>query len=158
MRSGQQYTDALRDDRHVYLGGQRVPDVTAHPAFATAIQTVASVYDLALDPVNDLQFVPPDAGGGGPANKAFLIPRSAADLKARRLASTRLAQVSHGFFGRGPDHVAGFLAGFASAPDVFERARAGCGENVVRYYRTVRDNDLYVTYVIIPPHVDRSQI
>jgi 4-hydroxyphenylacetate 3-monooxygenase len=32
------------------------------------------------------------------------------------------------------------------------------GDNVVRYYRQVRDDDLYVTYVIIPPHVDRTQI
>jgi 4-hydroxyphenylacetate 3-monooxygenase len=32
------------------------------------------------------------------------------------------------------------------------------GDNVVRYYRDARDNDLYVTYVIIPPHVDRSKI
>ena len=157
MRSGRQYTDALRDDRHVYLDGKRVPDVTRQPAFATAIQTVASLYELALDPANDLQFTPAH-GTGRPANKAFMIPRSADDLRARRLASTRLAQESHGFIGRGPDHVAGFLAGFASAPDLFDRARAGCGENVVRYYRMVRDNDLYVTYVIIPPHVDRSKI
>ena len=156
MRSGRQYVDALGDDRRVYLAGTRVPNVAEHPAFASAIQTVAALYDVALDPANDIQFSP--AESGGPANKAFMIPRSADDLKARRLASVRLAQVSHGFIGRGPDHVAGFLAGFASAPDVFDRARAGCGENVVRYYRMVRDNDLYVTYVIIPPHVDRSKI
>jgi 4-hydroxyphenylacetate 3-monooxygenase len=70
------------------------------------------------------------------------------------LASVRWAQATHGLFGRGPDHVAGFLAGFASAPDVFGKL----GSNVVNYYQYVRDNDLYVTYVIIPPHVDRSQI
>jgi 4-hydroxyphenylacetate 3-monooxygenase len=50
--------------------------------------------------------------------------------------------------------VAGLLAGFASAPQVFGRF----GDNVVNYYRMVRDADLYVTYVIIPPHVDRTQI
>src|SRR6266852_4034422 len=146
MRSGRQYVDALGDDRRVYLAGTRVPNVAEHPAFASAIQTVAALYDVAFDPANDIQFSP--AESGGPANKAFLIPHSADDLKARRLASARLAQVSHGFIGRGPDHVAGFLAGFASAPDVFDRARAGSGENVVRYYRTVRDDDLYVSCMV----------
>jgi 4-hydroxyphenylacetate 3-monooxygenase len=154
MRAGRQYLEGLRDDRRVYLGGERVRDVTKHPAFATAVQTVACLYDIALDTTSDMSYSPPDAGGSLRANKVFMIPRSGDDLKARRLASTRWAQATQGFFGRGPDHVAGFLAGFASAPEVFARL----GDNVVRYYRRVRDDDLYVTYVIIPPHVDRSKI
>jgi 4-hydroxyphenylacetate 3-monooxygenase len=154
MRNGRDYVEALRDDRAVYLNGERVRGVADHPAFASAVQTVAGLYDLALDPANEMSYSPPDAGSSTHANCVFMIPRSVEDLKARRLASARWAQATHGFFGRGPDHVAGFLAGFASAPDVFgERS-----DNVVRYYRLVRDNDLYVTYVIIPPHVDRTQI
>jgi 4-hydroxyphenylacetate 3-monooxygenase len=156
MRSGRQYVAALRDDRRVYLGGTRVRDVAVHPAFATAVQTIAGLYDIALDPANGMTYSPPDSGGT--ANTVFMIPRSGDDLKARRLASTRWAHATHGFIGRGPDHVAGFLAGFASAPEVFSRARAGFGEHVVNYYRQVRDDDLYVAYVIIPPHVDRTQI
>src|SRR5579859_4311260 len=156
MRSGRQYIDALRDDRRVYLSGERVHSVAGEPGFAAAADTIASLYDIALDPASDMAYLPAD--GHGPANTAFMIPRSGEDLKARRLASTRWAQATHGFIGRGPDHVAGFLAGFASAPDVFSRVRPGTGENVVNYYRLVRDADLYVAYVIIPPHVDRTQI
>ncbi|HEY3063303.1 MAG TPA: 4-hydroxyphenylacetate 3-hydroxylase N-terminal domain-containing protein [Chloroflexota bacterium] len=151
MRTGRDYLAALRDDRTILLGGQRVRDVTAEPAFATAAHTVAHLYDLAADPANQMSY---DTDTATRANRVFMIPRSAEDLKARRLASTRWAQATQGFFGRGPDHVAGFLAGFASAPEVFGKL----GANVVRYYRLVRDNDLYVTYVIIPPHVDRSRI
>jgi 4-hydroxyphenylacetate 3-monooxygenase len=151
MRTGAEYLQALHDQRAVFLGGQRVTDVVEHPAFAGAARTVASLYDMAADPGCDMAY---QTESGAPANRVFLIPRSRADLEARRLASTRWAQATHGFFGRGPDHVAGFLAGFASAPEVFGRF----GDNVVRYYRQVRDQDLYVTYVIIPPHVDRTQI
>jgi 4-hydroxyphenylacetate 3-monooxygenase len=151
MRTGRAYLQALRDQRAVYLSGHRVADVVDHPAFAAAAQTVASLYDLAADPNTDMAY---ETDTGARANRVFLIPRSRQDLEARRLASTRLALATHGFFGRGPDHVAGFLAGFASAPDVF----GSFGDNVVNYYRLVRDADLYVTYVIIPPHVDRTQI
>jgi 4-hydroxyphenylacetate 3-monooxygenase len=151
MRTGGEYLAALRDQRAVFLDGQRVADVVEHPAFAGSARTVASLYDLAVDPANDMAY---QTESDARANRVFLIPRSRADLEARRRASTRWALATHGFFGRGPDHVAGFLAGFASAPEVFGRF----GDNVVRYYRTVRDQDLYVTYVIIPPHVDRTQI
>ena len=160
MRSGAQYVANLCDDRSVFLEGQRVANVAQHPAFAPAVRAVASLYDLALDPASQMAYTPPEPDASAPANKVFMIPRSRDDLAARRLASRRWAEATHGFFGRGPDHVAGFLAGFASAPDVFARSgsRAAFGENVVRYYRMVRDNDLYVTYVIIPPHVDRTKI
>jgi 4-hydroxyphenylacetate 3-monooxygenase len=154
MRSGRHYLQALRDDRAVYLSGKRVQDVSAHPAFAAAARTVAHLYDLALDPTNDMRYVPEDSHTASEVNRVFLIPRCQADLTARRLASTCLARATNGFFGRGPDHVAGFLAGFASAPHVF----GDFGDNVVNYYRQARDNDLYVTYVIIPPHVDRTRI
>ncbi|MDQ3809248.1 MAG: 4-hydroxyphenylacetate 3-hydroxylase [Chloroflexota bacterium] len=151
MRTGREYLQALRDQRTIFLDGQRVEDVPEHPAFNGAARTVASLYDLAADPASDMSYT---TEAGTRANQVFLIPRSRDDLQARRLASTRWALATHGFFGRGPDHVAGFLAGFASAPDVF----GDFGDNVLRYYRAVRDQDLYVTYVIIPPHVDRTRI
>src|SRR5438270_9131242 len=113
MRSGRDYIQALRDDRAVYLGGKRVGDVTEHAAFAAAVQAVAGLYDLALDPAAEMSYSPHDSTNSDSANQVFLIPRSREDLQARRLASTRWAQATHGFFGHGPDHVAGFLAGFA---------------------------------------------
>jgi len=153
MRTGRDYLDRLRDQRTVFLDGGPVADVTQHPAFAGAARTVAHLYDLAADPANDMSYAP-NPERPVHVNRVFQIPRSREDLAARRLASTRWARATHGFFGRGPDHVAGFLAGFASAPDVFGRF----GQHVVDYYEKVRDEDLYVTYVIIPPHVDRTQI
>src|SRR5262249_33032621 len=37
------------------------------------------------------------------------------------------------------------------------RAGARFGDNVVRYHAYLRDHDLYASYVIIPPIVDRSK-
>src|SRR2546423_1258636 len=155
MRTGREYLQALDDDRSVFLAGQRVEHVAEHPALAAAARTVASLYDLAADPASDMAY---QTDSGARANKAFLIPRSRDDLAARRQASTRWALATHGFFGRGPDHVAGFLAGFASAPEIFNSRQYQGGDNIVRFYRMVRDDDLYVAYVIIPPHVDRAKI
>ncbi len=63
MRNGRDYLRALRDDRSVYLSGERVPDVTEHPAFAGAAQTVASLYDLAQNPANAMRYPVPERDG-----------------------------------------------------------------------------------------------
>ncbi len=155
MRSGRTYTEGLRDGRAVIVDGQRVPDVTVHEGFRGIVGTVASLYDLAADPSSGMSFTEPETGT--PANTIFQIPRNVEDLRARRAAITRWARATNGILGRGPDHVAAFLAGFASAASIFERGRAGFGDHVTKFYRRALAEDLYLTYVIIPPQVDRSK-
>jgi len=49
MRTGREFLESLRDGRAVYLDGERVTDVTSHPAFAEPIRQVATMYDLARE-------------------------------------------------------------------------------------------------------------
>ena len=155
MRTGPEYLRSLADGRCVFMDGERVRGVPEHAAFRGIARTVAGLYDAALDPARKMTFVSPETGGT--SNKVFMIPRSREDLRQRREAITQWARLTHGLVGRGPEHVAGFLAGFAGAPEVFARADRRFGENVVRFHRKVVENDLYVTYVIIPPQIDRSK-
>src|SRR5439155_23305104 len=48
-RNGDEYVRGLRDGRTVLMNGERVADVTTHPAFAAGIRTIAELYDLAHD-------------------------------------------------------------------------------------------------------------
>jgi 4-hydroxyphenylacetate 3-monooxygenase len=156
IRTGAEYLEGIRDSRKVYLDGELVPDVTSHSGFAGVTQTVAGIYDLiAADSDGSLTFVPPDAGR--PASRAWMIPTSSEDLIARRKALKRIAECTFGLLGRGPDHVAGFLAAFASSRNVFARGGEEFAENVCRFYRQARDNSWYVSYVIVPPQIDRSR-
>jgi 4-hydroxyphenylacetate 3-monooxygenase len=155
MRTGQQYRESLRDGRTVYVYGERVPDVTSHPAFAGIVDTVAGLYDFASDPANGMIHRNPDTGTD--ANKSFLIPRSLDDLRTRHEAIVTWAKQTNGLVGRGPDHLASVLAGLASGPEVLARGRPEFGDNVVRFYKLLVADDLYFTYVIIPPQVDRTQ-
>ena len=41
MRSPEDYLASLRDGRAVFLDGERVDDVTKHPAFAPPIRRIA---------------------------------------------------------------------------------------------------------------------
>lgn len=153
-RTGKQYLASLQDNRCVYIGGERVADVTTHPAFAGIAQSIAAMYDYAADPANDMTYVTED---GTIANKIYMMPKSREELAARREAIAKWARLTCGFVGRSPDHVASFLAGFASHPEVFARGGERFKENVQRFYKYARDNDQFVTYVIIPPQIDRSK-
>lgn len=78
MRTGQQYIDSLKDNRCIYIDGERVQDVTNHPAFTGIINTVARLYDISSDEKSNMAYVTED---GTIANKIYMIPRSREDLK-----------------------------------------------------------------------------
>src|SRR5215475_9220218 len=157
IRTGAQYIESLRDSRAVFVGGERVADVTEHPAFRAAVRSIAGLYDLAASPEHrgTMTFRSPDTGA--PVNACFLLPRTPADLAARRRAHRLWAEATFGLMGRSPDHVPGFITGFALRPDLFARGGARFAEHVVRYHAYLREGDLYASYVIIPPIVDRSK-
>lgn len=156
-RSGDDYQRGLRDGRAVFLNGERVADVAAHPAFAAGIRTVAGLFDLAHDPANRELMTYPSPRDGRPINKAWMVPRTRADLVARRKAIKFWADASFGFLGRSPDHVASFFSGFAGSPAFFARAGQQFADNLLRFAAKAADEDLYVSYVIVHPTIDRAK-
>ena len=46
LRTGKDYIESLRDGREVWIDGERVSDVPAHPAFAPMVNLRARIYDL----------------------------------------------------------------------------------------------------------------
>jgi hypothetical protein len=52
LRTGKEHLESLRDGRVIYIGSERVDDVTHHAAFRNAATTVAALYDMKADPAN----------------------------------------------------------------------------------------------------------
>ena len=47
VRTGQEYITGLKDrPREVLLNGERVKDVTTHPALRIGVRSVAALYDM----------------------------------------------------------------------------------------------------------------
>ena len=65
MRRAADYLASLRDGRAVFLDGERVDDVTTHPAFAEPIRRIAERYDAARRDAgrHRAAWIPPAAGG-----------------------------------------------------------------------------------------------
>jgi 4-hydroxyphenylacetate 3-monooxygenase len=157
MRTGAEYLRSLKDGRRVFVDGERVKDVTTHPAFSGAARSIANLYDIAAAPElrERMTFASPKTGA--PVQRGWQIPRSHADLRARRLFSETWAEATFGLMGRAPDHVAGFFVGYASTPQFFASAGQQFADNLVAFYEFMRDNHIYCTYAIVPPQIDRSK-
>src|SRR5215212_6742618 len=103
-----------------------------------------------------MTYVPPDVPserGGGPVWRCWQIPRTHAELRAKRIAAERWAELSFGLMGRTPDHVANFFAGYAAKPAFFGKF----SDNLVNFFRHARDTHAYLSYAIVPPQIDRSK-
>ncbi len=44
--TGARYIESLKDGREVWLDGEKVQDVTTHPAFTGMVHELARIYDL----------------------------------------------------------------------------------------------------------------
>ena len=67
-------SNSLRDDREIYIYGERVKDVTTHPAFRNTARMVARLYDAMHDPKHMKKLmVPTDTGNGGMTQGVFQV-------------------------------------------------------------------------------------
>ncbi len=151
LRTGKQYIAALKDGRKVYLGGELVSDVTEHPGFRNAVQSVAALYDITSAPADRKRLTYKDPETDKDCNAIFLRPRSAEDLRQRRNVHEAWADSTWGLIGRAPDHVAAFMTGMACMPEIADAHDQGFGKNILNYWRYIRDNDLFVAYAVVPP-------
>src|SRR5256884_2124697 len=85
--TGAEYLESLRDGREVYVYGERVKDVTTHPAFRNAARSIARLYDaLHGEKTKDLLTCETDTGSGGFTHRFFRAARSREDLITQRVA------------------------------------------------------------------------
>ena len=157
IKTGEQHTQSLRDGRQIYLDGGVVDDVTSHPAFRNVVASVGKLYDFQSRPENRelMTFEIPD--GEGRANRIWQLPKTYEDLVTRRRALVAWTELHGGFLGRAPDHVASCISGMYIGRDVFAAYDGDRAAALADYYRHARDNELYLTYVIINPQADRSK-
>jgi len=86
-RTGQQYIEGLRaQEREVWLGGERVKDVTKHPGLAGGVRAIAHLYDMQHDPERREFMTFPSPTTGEPVGRSFDMPlEDDAELGARDL-------------------------------------------------------------------------
>jgi 4-hydroxyphenylacetate 3-monooxygenase len=152
--TGEEYMESLRDGREIYIYGERVKDVTTHPAFRNTVRMLARLYDALNDPSrNGALTTETDTGNGGITHPFYKGPRSIEDLLASRDAIAEWARITYGWMGRAPDYKASFLATLGANSEYYEPFT----ENAVRWYRHCQETVAFVNHAIVNPPVDRNR-
>jgi 4-hydroxyphenylacetate 3-monooxygenase len=87
LRTGDEYLESIRDGRRVYVGRERVEDVTVHPALRNAARPFAMIYDRKRAPENrDVMTFTED---NDTFSTYFMLPRTREDCARNRTKSIR---------------------------------------------------------------------
>jgi 4-hydroxyphenylacetate 3-monooxygenase oxygenase component len=155
MNDGRSYLESLRDGREVWVHGERVRDVTNHPAFAAVCREIARIYDLQSAPGTRDAMTYLDENGVR-VSYSYLMPTSPDDLLRRRRNGEIWARESFGMLGRYPDFCAAMTVGFADVRDELARVDEAFAENVMRYHRAASEKDLCLSHGLHDPAMDKS--
>jgi 4-hydroxyphenylacetate 3-monooxygenase len=151
---GAEYLESLRDGREVWIYGEKVPDVTTHPAFRNGARSVARLYDALHDPKHkDVLTMETDTGSGGYTHRFFRAPMSADDLVRGRDAIAEWQRLTYGWMGRSPDYKAAFLATYGPNADYY----APFEENARRWYKESQERVYFMNHTLVNPPVDRNR-
>jgi 4-hydroxyphenylacetate 3-monooxygenase len=156
-RTGAEYLAGLRDGREVWIGGERVPDVTAHPGLARGARSLARLMDRQHEPgtAEVLTAISPTTGDRIPAS--HLRPTTAAELSHREAAMLDWARATAGMMGRSPDYLNSSLMAMGAAASYFAAVRPEFGANIAVYAEHAREHDLVLTHTLLNPTVSRHQ-
>jgi aromatic ring hydroxylase len=156
IRRGHEYLESLRDGRRVWLRGQRVEDVTSHPALAGCARSVAGVYDLQHDPAHRDLLTMPSPTTGQPVSLAYLLPRTVEDLARQRRMYEYLVRRTGGVAARLPQHLATVVLGLYDVRDLLGQVEPAFAAHAARYFEACRERDLSIATVFSTPLHHRS--
>jgi 4-hydroxyphenylacetate 3-monooxygenase len=152
--TGAEYLESLRDGREVWIYGERVDDVTTHPAFRNAARSIARLYDALHDPAQqDVLTGPTDTGTGGFTHKFFRVARSREELIGQREAIAHWARMTYGWMGRTPDYKASLMNALGANDAFYERF----APNAKAWYTRAQNYVLFMNHAIVNPPVDRAK-
>ena len=156
-RTGEEFLKGLRArEREVWLGDERVEDVTTHPQLEGAARSLAAVFDCQHEFPDDCLM--PDPETGEAINVSHMIPHSIDDLKRRHRGLRRIAELTVGIMGRTPDYMNVTFAGFAGERGAWlgpEGKNVEGHDNLIAYQKMIAREDLSLTHTIVHPTIDR---
>src|SRR3954449_4107521 len=149
-RTGQQYIAGLRaQEREVWLGGERVRDVTKHQGLAGGVRAIAQLYDMQHDPElrEVMTFASPTTGE--PVGRSFDMPATKEALETRSKMMLNWARATCGMMGRSPDFMNVTFSAWGTAADFFGEKRPEFANNMRRYVEYIREHDVTLTHSLI---------
>jgi 4-hydroxyphenylacetate 3-monooxygenase len=156
IRTGTQYRDSIRDGRRVWINGERVTDVTFHPAFKPIVDIRARIYDMQHEP----DFAPIMTAKddiGGLCAVGLKLPFTEADWHAKRAATDAVLDEVGGIVTRVGDETIGEMWSLYDGQDVLNEVNPQFSENIRRHIELSIQSDPFHVSANTDPKGDRSK-
>ena len=157
LRTGDEYRDSLRDDREVWIKGERVPDVPTHPAFQPIVDVRARIYDMAHEDEHRETMAYTDEESGEACNIGYKPPKTQDDWHDKRRAIDAVLNDIAGVVTRVGDETIGEMWSLWDGKAVLDEIDPQFSENVNRHIRHALVSDTFHVSANTDPKGDRSK-
>ena len=134
IKSGSDYLETLKGDRHISIEGERVKDIVSDSRFAGAARTMADLMEMQSSPdlIDIMTYESPTTGDR--VGMTHIQPRSSQDVVARNDATKVWMDATCGMMGRTPDYKNYMISAYAAAKDTFKRDSFDGSKNIQNFY------------------------
>src|SRR5271166_1820856 len=155
IRTGEEYRAGLRDGREVWIDGERVQDVTAHPAFKPVVDLKARMYDMAHETAwAELMSYRDD---GERCSILLRPPTEKAHWHEKWRAVDAYLNDIRGILTRVGDETVGEMWSLLDGREVLNEIDPRFGDNIDRHIRRVLQQDTFHVSANTDPKGDRSK-
>jgi 4-hydroxyphenylacetate 3-monooxygenase len=155
IRTGEEYKASIRDSRAVYINGERVKDVTVHPAFKPLVDIRARIYDLQHEPATRHLMTYQEDGEVHAINNK--LPLSQQDWWDKRRATDTVLEDIGGVVTRVGDETVGEMWSLFDGQDVLNEVDPQFSKNIRDHIFKVLHTDPFHVSANTDPKGDRSK-
>ncbi|GEO87107.1 MULTISPECIES: 4-hydroxyphenylacetate 3-hydroxylase N-terminal domain-containing protein [Alphaproteobacteria] len=163
LKTGEEYKESLKDNRQIWVGGEKLNSVYDEPALARGIDLLASMFDDQFTEEHADATTYYDEKVGAVLSRSWQIPRTKEDLAARRRMIEYTSLKTAGTFGRPPDLAPSIVVGLYAYLPTFKKKKSliegidpDFAENIERYMEYGQNNNLTASESLAGPQADRS--
>src|SRR6266702_75094 len=155
IRTGEEYKASIRDSRAIYINGERVKNVTTHPAFKPLVDIRARIYDLQHEPATRHLMTYQEDGEVHAINNK--LPLSQQDWWDKRRATDTVLEEVGGIVTRVGDETVGEMWSLFDGQDVLNEVDPQFSKNIRNHIFKVLHTDPFHVSANTDPKGDRSK-
>ncbi|MDA8000551.1 MAG: 4-hydroxyphenylacetate 3-hydroxylase family protein [Alphaproteobacteria bacterium] len=155
IRTGNEYRDSIRDNREVYINGERVRDVTTHPMFKPLVDIRARIYDMQHDAKTaETMTINQDGETNAVGN---ILPTTTEHWHRKRAATDCVLDTIGGVVTRVGDETVGEMWSLYDGKSVLDEVDPQFSENIAKHIHRVVAEDPFHVSANTDPKGDRSR-
>ena len=157
IRTGDEYRESVRDGREIWIDGERVDDVTTHPAFRPIVDVRARIYDMAHEHATRdvMSYVNEETGERCPVGAK--LPLTKEDWRAKRRAVDAVLDDIGGIVTRVGDETVGEMWALYDGQDVLNEIDPSFSEHIRSHVHRAAVLDPFHVSANTDPKGDRSK-